>query len=504
MGSTTQDLHVLFFPFLAPGHIIPTVDLAKLFASRGVKATILTTPGNAPSIQPSIDQANDSCSLRQPIALSLLPFPAAEAGLPAGCENMNDIVVTNLDMRFKFMRAIELLRQPFAQVLRELFPDAVVTDYFLPWTQDVAAELAVPRIVFHGTSLFFHCVSHSIDRFKVLESVPACNAQSFVLPGLPHRIEMQRSQFRDSGKVPGLTVFLERIKNSEERSYGVVANSYYELEPDYAEHYRKVVGRRVWNVGPVSLYNRNEIEKSQRGDDTSIDCNHCLRWLDTKKPVSVVYVCFGSICKLPIAQIREIALGLEASEKAFILVVRGVRGNDSDWLPEGFEEEVVGRGKGLIIRGWAPQILILNHEAVGGFVTHCGWNSCLEGVSSGVPMITWPMFAEQFFNERLIVDVLKVGVGVGVVEYADMCAERRVVTWEEIRRAVGRVMDGGKEAEEMRRRARELAEMARRAVEEGGSSYVDVGELIEELMERRKAAGAEQMGSEEQARGNCP
>ncbi|EHA8589875.1 Scopoletin glucosyltransferase [Cocos nucifera] len=491
MGSTPRGLHILFFPFFAPGHIIPTVDLAKLFASCGVKATILTTPGNVPSIQPSIDPANDSCSLRHPIALYLLPFPAAEAGLPSGCENLVAVTLTNHDMRAKFIKAIELLHQPFARVLRELLPDAVVSDYFLPWTQDVAAELAVPRLVFHGTSLFSLCASHSMDSFKVLESVPPGGAESFVLPGLPHRIEMQRSQIRDWSKMPEMAAFLNRCKNSEERSYGVVANSYYELEPDYAEHYRKVVGRRVWNVGPVSLRNRNEIEKSRRGDETSIDCNQCLSWLNTKKPGSVVYVCFGSISSLPIAQIREIALGLKASDKAFILVVRGVRGHDSDWLPEGFEEEVVGRGKGVIIRGWAPQILILNHEAVGGFVTHCGWNSCLEGVTAGVPLITWPMFAEQFFNERLMVEVLKVGVGVGMKEIAYQGAERRVVAGEEIRRAVGRVMDGGEEAEEMRRRARELAEMARRAVEEGGSSYVDVGELIQELIERKKTAGTE-------------
>ncbi|XP_010925717.1 scopoletin glucosyltransferase-like [Elaeis guineensis] len=492
MAATIQDLHILFFPFMAPGHIIPTVDLAKLFASRGVKSTILTTPGNAPSIQPSIDQANDSCSLRHPIALSLLPFSAVEAGLPDGCENLVTMNLTNHDMRLKFIKACELLRDPFAGVLRELLPDAVVSDYFLPWTQDAAAaELAVPRLVFHSISLFSLCASHSINSFKVLESVPPGGAESFVLPGLPHRIEMQRSQIRDSSKMPEMAAFFDQCKNSEERSYGVVANSYYELEPDYAEHYRKVVGRRVWNVGPVSLCNRNEIEKSRRGDETSIDCNQCLSWLNTKKPGSVVYVCFGSMYKLPIAQIREIAWGLEALDKPFVLVVRGVRGNDSEWLPEGFEEEVVGRGKGLIIRGWAPQTLILNHEAVGGFVTHCGWNSCMEGVSAGVPMIAWPMFAEQFFNERLIVEVLKVGIGVGVKEYAHFGAERRVVAGEEIRRAVGRVMDGGEEAEEMRRRARKLAEMARRAVEEGGSSYVEVGELIQELIGRKKTAGTE-------------
>ncbi|KAL1534595.1 Scopoletin glucosyltransferase, variant 2 [Salvia divinorum] len=136
------------------------------------------------------------------------------------------------------------------------------------------------------------------------------------------------------------------------------------------------------------------------------------------------------------------------------------------------------RNKGLIIRGWAPQVMILNHAAVGAFVTHCGWNSTLEGVCAGVPMVTWPVFAEQFFNEKLVTEVLGTGVSVGNKRW--MLSESEGVQRDAVARAVEEVMVGGGAAE-MRRRAENYKEMAKKAVEEGGSSYHSLNALIEEL-----------------------
>ncbi|PRQ23115.1 putative flavonol 3-O-glucosyltransferase [Rosa chinensis] len=130
------------------------------------------------------------------------------------------------------------------------------------------------------------------------------------------------------------------------------------------------------------------------------------------------------------------------------------------------------------MRGWAPQLLILEHEATGAFVTHCGWNSILEGVSAGVPMITWPVSGEQFYNEKLVTELLRIGVAVGAEKWATFGEES--VKREAIEKAVAEIMVGD-EAEEMRSRAKALREMASRAVEEGGSSYRDLTALIEEL-----------------------
>lgn len=133
------------------------------------------------------------------------------------------------------------------------------------------------------------------------------------------------------------------------------------------------------------------------------------------------------------------------------------------------------KGKGLIIRGWAPQVLILDHQAVGGFLTHCGWNSLLEGVASGLPMVTWPIGAEQFYNEKLVTQVLKTGVNVGVQKMMKPVGD--FISREKVEKAVREVMAG----EEMKKRAKQLAEMAKDAVKEGGSSDSEVNRLMEEL-----------------------
>ena len=237
--------------------------------------------------------------------------------------------------------------------------------------------------------------------------------------------------------------------------------------------------RKTWHIGPVSLCDREVEDKAQRGEELAIDEHECLKWLNSKKPNSVIYVCFGSMAKFEASQLYEIAMGLEASGQQFIWVVRKRKSNkDEDeekWLPEGFEERV--KDNGLIIRGWAPQVLILDHESVGGFVTHCGWNSTLEGVCAGVPLVTWPLFAEQFYNEKLVTEILRVGVGVGAKKWKRTASG---VTREAIAKAVRRVMVG-EEAEEMRSRVRALKEMAKTAVEAGGSSYSDLTSLIQEL-----------------------
>lgn len=253
---------------------------------------------------------------------------------------------------------------------------------------------------------------------------------------------------------------------SDLNGYGVIFNSFYELEPDYADYYRKVLGKRSWHVGPFLLCNRKNEEKIHKSDDKH---HECLQWLDTKKQNSVIYVCFGSMSNFTDSQIEEIALGLEASEQEFIWVIRKGK------IPEGFEERT--KEKGFIIRGWAPQTLILDHEAIGAFLTHCGWNSTLEGVSAGVPMVTWPIFAEQFLNEQLITKVLQIGVAVGAEEWSIVVDN---VKSEAITKAVKCVM-AGEESMEMRRRAEEVKKMANKAVEEGGSSYSDLNALFQEL-----------------------
>ncbi|KAA0031312.1 scopoletin glucosyltransferase-like [Cucumis melo var. makuwa] len=473
-------LHMFLFPVMAPGHIIPIVDMAKLLSSRGVKITIVTTPINSISISNSIHNNSKSISPSK-IHLLILKFPSAEVGLPDGCENLD--FVTNTAMIPKFISAFDLFQTPFEEAVREHRPHCIVVDMFFPWANDVAAKFGIPRLNFHGTGFFSTCASEFIRIHEPYKHVSS-ETEPFFIPCLPGEItftKMKLPEFMWENYKNDLSEFMKRAHEANSKCYGLVMNSFYELEAEYAECYRNVLGRKAWHIGPLSLYNKGIEEKAQRGNKSAIDEHECLKWLDSQKPNSVVYVSFGSMAKFNADQLKEIAIGLEASEKFFIWVVRKVKGDeekgeDKDWLPEGYEERM--EGKGMIIRGWAPQVLILDHPGVGGFVTHCGWNSTLEGVAAGVPMVTWPVAAEQFYNEKLLTEVLKIGVGVGVQKWVRTVGD--FIKSEAVEKAIRRVMEG-KEAEEMRNKAKELAEMAKKAITENGSSYSDLEALIKEL-----------------------
>jgi UDP-glucosyl transferase 73C len=289
---------------------------------------------------------------------------------------------------------------------------------------------------------------------------------------------------------PGLKQIRKKIYDEEIRCTGVVMNSFHDLEPAYIESFRRITGKRVWTVGPMCLCNQESSAMAARGNKASVDEARCLRWLDSMKAGSVIFVSFGSLACTEPRQLVELGLGLEASGKPFVWVIKaGDRLPEvEEWLAEGFEERVEDRG--MIIRGWAPQLVILWHQAIGGFVTHCGWNSTLEGICAGVPMVTWPHFGEQFVNERLVVDVLKTGVEVGVEGVTQWATEQKEVKVgrNAVQAALSKLMDDGIVAEEMRMRAKEFGIKAREALAVGGSSHTNISLLIQEMGNKATAS----------------
>jgi abscisate beta-glucosyltransferase len=472
-------VEMFFFPFVGGGHQIPMIDTARVFASHGAKSTIIATPTSAPLFQKTISRDQQ---IGRQISIHALRLP-------------QDAVSPDADMSATPFTDTSVLQEPLRHFLLDRRPDCIVVDWFHRWAAELIDGLRIKRIFFTGGGIFSRCVMDNVRRHTPHEKVGS-DYEPFLVPGLPDRIELTRSQLppfagENSGRV-------NNMRKGEETSFGSLINSFYELEPAYVAYFRKEMGKKSWIIGPVSLCNRNVADKAERGKQASIDEQSCLRWLDDKEPDSVLYISFGSLARFSPQQLLEIAHGLEASNHPFIWVVgkifnksEGTREEEENWLPDGFEERIKESKKGLIIRGWAPQLLILEHAAVGAFMTHCGWNSTLEGVSSGVAMITWPISAEQFFNEKLVTDVLGIGVRVGSVEWMSFNVEKKaLVGREKVEVAVKRLMggDGAAEAVEMRRRAREFAEKAKRAVEEGGSSSKDADALIEELKSCRNEA----------------
>ncbi|KAJ9175293.1 hypothetical protein P3X46_013863 [Hevea brasiliensis] len=473
MDSNSPPVEIFFFPFVGGGHQIPMIDMARIFASHGVRATIIATPKHALSFQKSIVRDQNS-SL--PISIHILKLP-------------DGVDIADTDMSAAPFTDTSILQEPLLNLLLERKPDCIIHDVFHRWSAEAIDRIGILRITFSGNGCFPRCVQENMARYKPHEKVGS-DLEPFVVPGLPDRIELTRSQLPFFARQGGLP---RRMTKPDENSFGVAVNSFYELEPAYVEYFQKELGNKAWLVGPVSLCNRNVEDKAERGQKTAIDEQSILNWLNSKEPNSVLYISFGSLARLAPEQLLEIAHGLEASNHPFIWVIGKIfqstekeQGSQKNWLPNGFEDRIKESQKGLIIKGWAPQLLILEHIAVGGFMTHCGWNSTLEGVSAGVPMITWPITAEQFTNEKLITDVLKIGVKVGSMEWLSWSSEpSAAVKRDNVETAVKRLMGGDEEAAEMRSRAKDLGEKAKRVVEEGGSSYNDANALIQELQSRR-------------------
>ncbi|XP_031737774.1 UDP-glycosyltransferase 73C2 isoform X2 [Cucumis sativus] len=469
--------HFLLFPVMAQGHQIPMAELAKLLSQSGVKTTLITTPQNATRIQSLLSQS----PLTQIIQL---PFPSHQQHLLQNCENFDSL--PSLHLLPQFLTATSFLYSEIEHLFPQLSPKpcCIVSDMALPWTIQIAHKFNVPRLVFYSLSAFYLLFMATLRATDFGEKIMAASDYELIsIPNFPDSIQVTKSQLVFTLD----PVFLEwgnQMAKADRASYGFIMNSFNGLEPKYLEEFKKTIDK-VWCIGPVSLCNKDTKDKAKRGNKAAIDEQECMKWLDKQESESVIYAALGSICNVIAPQIIELGLALEASNKPFIWVIRQTKSTKKEvenWLAESeFEQRIKDRG--LVIRGWAPQVLILSHPAVGGFVTHCGWNSTIEGISMGVPMVTWPLFSDQTFNEKLIVEVLRIGVSVGVEKCLRWGVEEEIgvqVKKEAIRGAIEKVMSG--EGEEMRKRVRELAAIAKATMEEGGSSHLNLKRLIEEIM----------------------
>ncbi|KAJ3681714.1 hypothetical protein LUZ60_014287 [Juncus effusus] len=272
----------------------------------------------------------------------------------------------------------------------------------------------------------------------------------------------------------------------------MLINTFDELEGQFIEHYENVIGKRVWAIGPMCLCNKSVEMKANRGMEGDVNLSQVLTWLEGRNVGSVLYVNFGSLVYVNALQLIELGSGLDASKKPFVWVIKKKEmiPQVKEWLSGGFEERT--RDRGLILTGWVPQMVVLSHHAVGGFITHCGWNSILEAICMGVPMITWPYFQDQFVNEKLVVDVLKIGISLGV-KMPNYYSDSVLVRKDDVKIKVSALMDE-EEGKETRARVESFAKKAKKAMENGGSSYVDITDMIHYFKELKAQKNEERNG----------
>ncbi|KAH9626228.1 hypothetical protein KSS87_000107, partial [Heliosperma pusillum] len=475
MANENPPPHAIIFPLMAQGHTFPLLDLAKVLSFRGVKVTIITTPSNAKQIS-----SHFGTKFSPTISTHIIPFPVVD-GLPLGCENTKEL--TTDDQRLPFLKATLKLKQPFESYLKGVLdsgdhPTCVISDFLLGWAITVCASFNIPGLVFYGMGVLPTEISRTIFSNDVymrtllngekLETGLACPFPLILddLPSLRDENCPSMKFFREYGDGDaGLTC------------WGVLCNSFEELEGEFVKALEDTYGRssvKVWCVGPLLLYEDGNFPKSSISDDQS---NLYQSWLDEQheKKECVIYVSFGTQSHISKSQMDEIALGLDLAGHRFIWVVRS-----SSWTPpSGWEERVKGRG--LVIREWVDQRSILAHPAIGGFLSHCGWNSVLESLSMGVPILAWPMAADQPLNAKLVVHVLKAGLAMDP-KLDEVRKEGEIYGCNAISSGVKELM--GEECGRLaRKRAKEIGIMARNAVQKDGSSSKKLDQMIKSLKE---------------------
>ncbi|KAK1316298.1 UDP-glycosyltransferase 73D1 [Acorus calamus] len=226
---------------MAQGHMLPMLDIAALLSLRGATVTFITTPFNAARLRPSLP-------LHSSISLVALPFPSsASTGLPDGCETVD--ALPSRDLARVFYAATKALLAPSLHHLRGHSPppSCVIADMFLPWTREVAREFGAPRLVFSGSSCFSALCVRNVRAHDVLARV-ASESERFVVPGLPHRVELTKAQFPGAQMSDMNAEIIEAAVTAD----GVIFNSFEELEREYMNLYRET-GKRVWVIGPVWL-----------------------------------------------------------------------------------------------------------------------------------------------------------------------------------------------------------------------------------------------------------
>ncbi|MCD7457116.1 hypothetical protein HAX54_034249 [Datura stramonium] len=420
MEAKKNTISVLMLPWLAHGHISPFLELAKKLANRNFHIYICSTTVNLNAIKKRVtekySQSIELVEFHLPSLPNLPPHYHTTNGLPP-------------HLMPTLKNAFEMSTPNFSKTLQTLNPDLVIYDFNLPWAADCASSVNIPAVQFltfsaAALALCIHMSDKPIEMFPFPE-IYLCKYEILSLTKVLKELAV--------GKFP----FDEGLRRSQDI---ILMKTCRDFEGKYMDYLSSLVSKKIVPVGTL-------VQESANKDDHE----EIMQWLNKKHEGSTVFVSFGSECFLSKEQIHAVAQGLELSKVNFIWVIRFPQGekisNTQEALPEGFLERVGERG--LVMEGWAPQATILQHTSIGGFVSHCGWNSITESMKFGVPIIAMPMQVDQPMNSRLLEYI-----GMGMEAVRDKNGELQS---EQIAKAIRKVVVE-KSGEFVRKKAKELSE----------------------------------------------
>ncbi|XP_057836379.2 UDP-glycosyltransferase 72B1 [Cryptomeria japonica] len=430
------------------GHFLPLAEFAKrLCTFDGFSITFIISKWMWGSQQPTLVQR---------LASSALDIHFTE--IPDVTVDEDEQHMRGETILSKYVLKAKPHIQELLQSLHSSSPiSAFITDFFCTDLLDVSARLNMPSYLFYPTSASFVCFMFHLPKLVSEIEVWFKEADFDVeIAGLPLISATDLPTAVQDRSNSAFYWFVHHASHFKEAS-GILINTFAELEEEAIKALSAAANPSIYPIGPLIFPVSDAPDESR-----------CLEWLAEQPPSSVLFVSFGSLAVLSSDQITDLAIGLEASGHRFLWVLRAYKSggsssleNDiSKLLPEGFE--IRTRDRGLVLLNWAPQVRILSHPSTGGFLSHCGWNSTLESVWHGIPMIAWPQAAEQRMNKVILVKQIQGGIELRI-------ESNGFVRREEVERAVRELMEG-EEGSKARQKMKELKDKAKIALMEGGST----------------------------------
>ncbi|KAE9594350.1 putative cytokinin 7-beta-glucosyltransferase [Lupinus albus] len=445
---------LVLIPLPLQGHINPMFQLAHILHSNGFSITIIHTSFNSPN----------------PSNYPHFNFFCIQDGLSESEYTSNllhFIIALNIG-------CVTPLHECLMKMLSDTSEDPIsclISDAMCYFTQSVADSIQLPRIVLRtgGVSSFVAFSAFPFLREKGYLPIHSESKLDEPVAELPP-LRVKDLPMINTNEPEKYHELICRFVNETKNSLGVIFNSFEDLESSALKTLSQQFPFPIFPIGPFHKHIPEDSTSSSLSSLISQD-QSCISWLDKHKSNSVVYMSFGSLAAITENEFVEIAWGLSNSKFPFLWVVRPGSISGSEWLealPSGFMENLEGRGH---IVKWAPQQEVLAHQAVGAFWTHNGWNSTLESICEGVPMICMPCFTDQKVNARYVTHVWKVGLQL------EKGVERR-----EIERTIRKLMEENDEGKDIRDKALKLKEDAMLCLKPGGSSFCSFQGLVSYIL----------------------
>ncbi|CAA2975633.1 crocetin glucosyltransferase, chloroplastic-like [Olea europaea subsp. europaea] len=460
--------HVLLITFPAQGHINPSLTFAKTLNRSGIEVTFVTSLYAQRHIVKGTGDITNG-----------ITFVAFSDGFDDGFKISDDHQKHMTEIR---NRGSEALRKTILARAEQGHPvTCLVYSLLLPWAAVVAREVHIPSsVLWIQTATVLNIYYSYFNGYgEEISNTSEDPSWAIQLPRLPLLAKRDLpSLILPSGGGGqhsfALSLFKEHIETLDaETKPKVLVNTFDALEPDAL---KAIEDYELIGIGPLMpsafLDGKDPLDKGVGGDLFHKSTDY-LQWLNSKPESSVVYVSFGSLSTLPKVQLDEIAKGLLECGRPFLWVIRVDEnqggGKDNDKLSCLEELERLGK-----LVPWCSQLEVLIHPSLGCFMTHCGWNSTLESLACGVPMVAFPLWTDQGTNAKLIQDVWSTGLRVNTKEDG-------IIESDEIKRCIRTIMDGGEKSRELRKNARKWKNSAMEAMQEDGSSTKNLKAFVEEL-----------------------